>query len=132
MEGFGTRRNYRLMQMIALCTQLAVDPEKPDFELDWLDDPVRFEIARKMMIQLLEAVRPKGPVPELSNFAELGVQSQPAYLLLSFQSADSSMPLGVSPAQHVANSTKADLGDVVFRSRIVAGNETTFAGQRKQ
>src|SRR3954469_10224641 len=54
---FGSRRNYRLMQLVALSTQVAIDPG-PDFrnadaETDWLDDPTSFEMARRMILGLL-------------------------------------------------------------------------------
>jgi hypothetical protein len=121
-ELFGSRRNYRIMQLVALCTELAIDPADIDtMNQDWLDSPVKFEIAKLTIIKLLESIRPQGPAPNLSAFAEFGIKKAPAELLHHVQTADPSLPLGVSDRHHLANLMKADLGEVAMRPKFFFG-----------
>ena len=105
---------------------MAIDPEHPNPDADWLDDPAVFEIAYRTIVKLLDGVRPPGPVPELSVFAEFGTINNPAMLWLGIQGADSSLPLGVSQRQHLANVIKADLGNIADRPKIVIGSADDF------
>jgi hypothetical protein len=116
---FGSRRNYRLMQLISICTQTVFDPDKFNPDADWLDDPASFEIAFRAVVTLLEAVRPPGAIPKSSDFGWLNATQTPAHLLHGVQKADASLPLGVSERRHLANVIKAELGEVVRRPRII-------------
>lgn len=123
---FGSERNYRLMQAIAISINTAIDPENPDPDADWLDDPVLFEIVRRQVIKLLEHYRPPGATPTLSAFAELAAVEAPAALSHALQKADSTLPLDASKKQHRANLIKAALGNVTDRPTFVSGTADDF------
>jgi len=130
---FGSRRNYKLLQAVALCTELAIDPDDTDsLDKDWLDSPAKFEIARQMILKILDAYRPTGPVPKLSPFAELGASDTPASLLHAIQNADASLPLGASEKEHRLNAMKADLGDVAMRPTFFSGTADEFRSHADQ
>ena len=61
-ETFGSRRNYRLMQMIAtIITRLEVNGRAG---ADWLDDPDLFDRARAVVLMVMDSVRPRRERPD--------------------------------------------------------------------
>ena len=126
-EGFGNRRNRALMKMIAISTQTAWHPDKPD--VDWLDDPWLFHQTLQRINFILMGARPNGKVEPPSNQKlrrqlELVDPIERAGEVWNFiQRADSSLPLQADPSLRLFNRLKADLGEVAQRPEIVKSTE---------
>lgn len=124
---FGTERNYRLMQMVALALRTAHNPQ--NFETDWLDDPIAFEIALRTANGVLEALRPAGGIPELDAFQKGASRHTPAQIWTEVQSADASLPLKDTGRAHRANLIKSALGGIADRPKIFGGTAKELRAQ---
>jgi hypothetical protein len=123
-EAFGSRRNYALMRMLAVSMELVFRPDNPD--ADWLEDPWLFDQVIRTLTNLLEAVRPEGPIvdpfPNDWDFMSAGwPNDRAARAWKGIQQADASLPLGVTKDENIANRIKNDLGDIADRPHIFEG-----------
>jgi hypothetical protein len=130
-DQFGDRQTFFLMRMIALAIQQMWNPDLPS--ASWLDDPFAFDQALKTANNVLAAIRPPGAIekqsdPILDVAAQIRPNQSAAMLWKSVQDADPALPLHEgSRVEHLLGTIKAELGDVVRRPRIFAGNSDDFA-----
>jgi hypothetical protein len=131
---FGNRRNYRLMQVIAITVgELYRKDDPTGAERDWLDDPVLFQQAEAAVTALLSSLRPPPSnsaapstaapsndwVGETLRSPVVGLQKM-ALTFDAIQNADPALPLDRgSRRQHLAALMKGDLGDLADRVNVV-------------
>jgi hypothetical protein len=127
---FFDRRTFLLMRMSALALERAWNPDK---EGDWLEDAFTFDQALKILNAVLEAIRPQGEIPKLSDpgleiAKDLVPPQVSAELWKLVQDADPSSPMTKGTRmQYLARIIKTDLGpDIVTRPRVFYGNAAEF------
>jgi hypothetical protein len=132
---FGSRRNYAMLRMISCVMDLLSD----DNASSWLDEPFKFEKAKRAIDRVLEAFRPPGDIKVPEGFEWISVDdlltvqsdSPAAGFLLAIRDAEAPNPnqkRGDDPAS-IAPFIKADLGKRVERikgMRAVMGNSKDF------
>ncbi|MBM2711677.1 hypothetical protein JQK88_10505 [Mesorhizobium caraganae] len=124
-DAFGGRRNYLLMRMVALAAETAFRFAGKNENSNWLDEPIAFDAAVKMINEVLSAIRPDGPVDSEDNWDEEGrADLARAYSDITWsdvQKADPTLPLD-TPIENAREALfdgmlKADLGPLVNRPR---------------
>lgn len=131
--GFGNRRTYALMRVIALAMEIR---HRFDVEAPLLDDPWSYDQAVKSINAVLEAYRPVGPIVQPENpYGEKGaefVKKHPEWtspqilenmnvqrttaILDGIHKADPSLPLTGPKANRKRSLLKADLGELTQRA----------------
>ncbi|CAN7732594.1 hypothetical protein [Mesorhizobium sp. LjNodule214] len=121
-DAFGGRRNYLLMRMVALAAESAF--RFTGRESNWLDEPVAFDAAFKMIQEILTAIRPVGSTDDPSwdeNDRTKLAQVWSDITWSDVQTADPTLPLD-SPIEDAREALfngmlKTDLGPLVNRPR---------------
>lgn len=122
-QTFGSRRNYALMRIIAMIMEAVFNPDRPG--VDWVDDPYSFDQVVKAVNSVLDAMRPPGAVPQLSElqqmaFGERQGSFRAGKILLDVQQADGSGALdSTSKRERRLAKLKDDLGPLAQRPVII-------------
>jgi hypothetical protein len=134
-DAFGNRRNYLLMRLIALALEGSRNLDNPD--ANWLDDPVCFDLAARCVTKILETLRPTAPLPPATDknaeaIREILPAHNAAVLWYGIMNANPGLSLAEGTrADHLMGIMKAELGQVVERTRTVSGNKSD-PGERSE
>jgi hypothetical protein len=125
-RAFGSRRNYALMRLISSVIETLCNPD--NYEADWVDDPYLFDQSLRAVNQVLEAIRPAGKIPKLSDpvleaIKPLQVSEKVGHAFDAIQRVDPNTPLQhASARQKLAIRLKDDLGPLADRPQVFRGN----------
>jgi hypothetical protein len=131
---FGDRRTYGLMQLINSAVRTTVgrkiispltDKQQLKKSIHFLDDPYAFDQAVRTINAVLEAIRPKGEIPQSHDKAldQFGGTFQGEFnaieTLRDIQKAPAALPLPSTKGsrhQHKMSVLKSDIGDLADRA----------------